>query len=232
MRCDASETFGVGRRAVEDAGGSVVAWDAIDADGQRPTFDGVGGVVVFGSTFNIEHAEEQPFIKEVAETLREAIDRRIPVLGSCFGGQLLAWALDAEVGKGPVREIGFEPLRPTPAAAADRLFSHLADGDMAFQWHMDTFAIPEGAEVLVTGDRVPNQAFRFGDLAWGTQFHFEVDGPELEAWLDEYSRSGDLGRDWGKSLEQVRAEKREHMTAHEDRGREIFTRFTLLTSGE
>jgi GMP synthase (glutamine-hydrolysing) len=231
VRCDPSETFGVARAAVVDAGGTVAVWDAVHPDGARPALEGVSGLVVFGSTFNIEHAEEQPFIKEVAEAIREAIDRRIPVLGACFGGQLLAWALDAEVAKGPVREVGFEPIHPTPAAAHDPLFSHLVDGDMAFQWHMDTFAIPDGAEVLATGDRVPNQAFRYRDLAWGAQFHFEVDGPELEAWLDEYGRYGDLGREWGKSAEDVREEKRAHMAGHEERGREIFTRFTLMAAG-
>lgn len=230
-RCDDSETFGVARGAVEARGATVEVWDAIDPAGSRPQVDRVDGVVVFGSTFNVEHADEQPFIKEVADVIREGVERRIPILGACFGGQLLAWALDAAVGKGPVREIGFEPIHPTTAAVHDPLFSHLTDGDMVFQWHMDTFAVPEGAEILVTGDHVANQAFRYGDLAWGTQFHFEVDGPELESWLEEFGRHGDLETEWGKSTQQVLEEKARHMADHEDRGREIFTRFTILAAG-
>jgi GMP synthase (glutamine-hydrolysing) len=230
-RCDNSETFGVAREGVEAAGATMRVWNAIEPSEPAPSLDEVDGMVVFGSTFNVEHADEQPFIKEVAGLMREAIDRRIPVLGACFGGQLLAWALDAEVGKGPVREIGFEPIHPTPAAVHDPLFSHLSDGDMVFQWHMDTFAVPVGAEILATGDRVANQAFRYGDLAWGTQFHFEVDGPELEKWLEEFGRQGDLGSEWGKSTERVLEERDRHMTEHEVRGREIFTRFTLLAAG-
>jgi len=231
IRCDASETFGVAPAAVEAAGATVRVWDAIDASEPVPTLDGADGLVVFGSTFNVEHADEQPFIKAAADLMREAIERRVPVLGACFGAQLLAWALDAEVGKGPVREIGFEPIHPTAAAVHDPLFSHLADGDMAFQWHMDTFALPDGAELLATGVLVENQAFRYGDLAWGAQFHLEVDDAELAAWLEEFARYGDLESEWGKSTEAVLEEKERHMAAHEERGREIFTRFTLLAAG-
>jgi GMP synthase-like glutamine amidotransferase len=231
VRFDRAETFGVAPPAVEAAGATVRVWSAIDAGEPSPSLDDVDGVVVFGSTFNVEHADEQPFIKETAELMRESIVRRIPVLGVCFGGQLLAWALDAEVGKGPVREVGFEPIHPTPAATHDLLFSHLTDGDMTFQWHMDTFAIPDGAELLAVGDRVRNQAFRYGDLAWGTQFHFEVDDAEIDAWLDAFARQGDLETEWGKSADRVREEKAVHMRPHEDRGREIFARFANLAAG-
>jgi GMP synthase-like glutamine amidotransferase len=228
VRCDASETFGVAPAAVQSVGATVEVWDALDGASPRPSLDGIDGIVVFGSTFNVEHADEQPFIEETAEVIREALDRRIPFLGVCFGGQLLAWALDAKVGEGPTREIGFEPIHPTEEAAHDLLFSHLVDGDLAFQWHMDAFDIPEGATLLATGDQVGNQAFRVGDLAWGTQFHCEVNLSELEFWLQEFVKEGDLRADWGKSPEDVREEARRFMAEHESRGREVFERFTLL----
>lgn len=230
VRCDASETFGVAPAAVESAGGEVRVWNALDGSGPRPQLDDVGGVVVFGSTFNVGHAGEQPFIKETADVIREALDRRVPYLGVCFGGQLLAWALDAQVGEGPKREIGFEPIHPTIDAAHDLLFSHLTDGDLAFQWHGDAFEIPGGATLLATGDHVPNQAFRVGDLAWGTQFHCEVNLSELNFWLDEFAREGDLRSEWGKSSQEVRDEAGRFMAAHESRGREVFERFTNLAA--
>jgi GMP synthase-like glutamine amidotransferase len=231
VRCDKADSFGVAPSAVEAAGATLRVWDAIVESGLRPTLDDVDGVVVFGSTFNMEHADEQPFIKETSDLMREAMDRRIPLLGVCFGGQLLAWTLDAEVGRSPVREVGFEPIHPTQDAVDDVLFSHLMDGDMAFQWHLDTFALPEGAKLLMTGDQVTNQAFRVGDLAWGTQFHLEVNGPEIEYWLGEFRYLGDLETEWGKSPQRVREESVRHMMEHEDRGREIITRFTLLAAG-
>ena len=231
VRCDKADSFGVGPEAVEAAGATLRVWDALDETGPSPTLDDVNGVVVFGSTFNMEHADEQPFIKETSDLMREAMDRRIPLLGVCFGGQLLAWTLDAEVGRSPVREVGFEPIHPTQDAVDDVLFSHLMDGDMAFQWHLDTFELPQGAKLLMTGDQVTNQAFRVGDLAWGTQFHLEVDGPEIEYWLDEFTFLGDLETEWGKSPQLVRDESDRFGREHEDRGREIITRFTILAAG-
>ena len=232
VRCDASETFGVAPAAVQGAGGKVEVWDALDGASPRPSLDGIDGIVVFGSTFNVGHADEQPFIKETAEVIREALDRRIPFLGVCFGGQLLAWALDAKVGEGPAREIGFEPIHPTHDAVHDRLFSHLLDGDVAFQWHGDAFDLPEGATLLATGDLVPNQAFRVGELAWGTQFHCEVNVSELDYWLEEFTKEGDLRSEWGKSPEEVREEAKRFMAEHERRGQEVFERFTTLAAGE
>ena len=84
---------------------------------------------------------------------------------------------------------------------------------------------------IATGDRVPNQAFRVGDLAWGTQFHCEVNRSELEFWLEEFTKVGDLRSEWGKSSEQVREEAERFMAEHESRGREVFERFTNLAAG-
>ena len=227
VRFDDDDTFGVAPAAVEDAGGTLRVWNPSDPSAERPSFEGVDGVVVSGSVDNVEHADEKPFIKEAAELMREAVDRRVPVLGVCFGGQLLAWALDASVDKGPVRELGFEPIHPTPATDDDTLFFDLGDADRAFQWHMDTFDLPAGAVLLATGDRVRNQAFRVGDRAWGTQFHFEVDRAEIELWLQGYAEGGgDLESEWGKSPQRVREETDRFIEAHVRRGRAIFERFT------
>src|SRR5215210_5622517 len=95
VRCDKADSFGVGPEAVEATGATLRVWDALDEKGTRPSLEDVNGVVVFGSTFNLEHADEQPFIKETSDLMREAMDTRVPVLGVCFGGQLLAWTLDA-----------------------------------------------------------------------------------------------------------------------------------------
>ena len=96
---------------------------------------------------------------------------------------------------------------------------------MVFEWHMDTFEPPAGAELLATGDRVRHQAFRVGERAWGVQWHLEIDRPELESWLDTFSAEADLLAEWGKSADEVRAEADAFMTGHEARGRELFTRF-------
>lgn len=225
VRCDAVDTFGLAQDAVRAAGADIQVWESQGPDAPRPDLADVSGVVLFGSTFNVEHADQQPFIKEVRELTLEAMDRETPFLGVCFGAQVLAWSLDAEVGKAPAREVGFERMHPTAAAATDPLLAHYADGDMVFQWHMDTFGPPAGATMLATGDKVRNQAFRVGEQTWGVQWHFEIDRPELEYWLEAFAAEGDLETDWGKSNEDVRAEADAHLAVHQERGRGVFSRF-------
>lgn len=230
VRCDPEETFGIARGALETAGAATVTWEALDGD-PRPPLDGISGVVLFGSSYNVEHAEEQPFIKEARELTLEAIDRALPYLGICFGAQLLAWSLDATVLKAPVREVGYEPIRPTPAARGDELLSHYEDGDLVFQWHMDTFEMPAGAVPLATGDQVRNQAYRVGDRTWGVQWHFEIDRREIDMWLGSFEQAdGPLERSWGKSAQRIRDEASRLQDRHEAKGREVFTRFAGTTA--
>jgi GMP synthase (glutamine-hydrolysing) len=130
--------------------------------------------------------------------------------------------------RAPVKELGFEPVRPTAAGSSDPILSIWSDGDMAFQWHQDTMDLPTGAELLARGDRIDVQAYRVGMNAWATQFHFEIDAAELELWLDEASDHMDLKEVWGKSPEEIRDEAKRHMAAHEAKGAEMFARFARI----
>ena len=222
VKADAAETFGIGPAAVADAGGETRTWDAIGGE-PLPSLDDVGGVVLFGSSYNVEHADEQPFIHALGALTLEAVDRHVPFLGICFGAQVLAWTLGSRIHKAPEREIGYVPIRPLPAAASDPLLAHYSQGEPVFQWHMDTFDLPPGAELLVTGDGVANQAYRVGATTWATQFHFEIDLPEMELWIDDVGAALEAG--WGTSPEQLRAEAAEHHERHEELGSEVFRRF-------
>jgi GMP synthase-like glutamine amidotransferase len=90
---------------------------------------------------------------------------------------------------------------------------------------MDTFELPSGAQLLVSGDEVRNQAYRLGEHTWGVQWHFEIDEPEILLWLTAFSEQEDLGSTWGKSVEDVRDEARRYMVEHDRKGREVFRRF-------
>jgi GMP synthase (glutamine-hydrolysing) len=225
VRCDAFETYGVAPSALATTGATTRIWDAIDPAEERPNLAEVSGVVLFGSTSNVEHADERPFIKEVADLTHEAVERGVPFLGLCFGAQVLAWALGARVLKSPVREIGFEPIRTLRAGTDDPVLGHYADGDPVFHWHEDTFDLPEGATLLVEGDGVSHQAYRVGGSAWATQFHAEVDADEAEMWVAEASAAEDFEEAWGKSPARLREEIVLNMAGHERRGRETFRRF-------
>jgi GMP synthase-like glutamine amidotransferase len=224
-KADAAETFGIAPSAVTGAGAEIRVWDAIHGE-PEPDLDEVSGVVLFGSAFNIEHAGEQPFIDRLRELTLDALDREVPFLGICFGAQVLAWALGSEIRKAPVREIGYVPLRPLVAARDDLLLSHYTDGDQVFQWHMDTCDVPAEAEQLATGDQVAAQAFRIGDRAWATQFHFEIDRPEIDLWIDDAGDS--LAREWHTTSARLRIAAQAHQARHEHQGTEVFRRFVKV----
>ena len=98
----------------------------------------------------------------------------MPFFGACLGVQLLASALGAHVYPGPVPEVGVHDVHLTAEGRADPLFAHLPDTLPALQWHSDTFDLPDGAVRLLTSPAYENQAFRWGDVAYGVQFHLEV----------------------------------------------------------
>ena len=220
------ETFGVAMDAFGDAGVSILTWDAI-GDGERPDLDHVSAVVMFGSSYNVDETDLYPFLWHIRELTKEAVERGIPYLGICLGAQVLARALGKPVPQAPVREIGFEPITMTPEAAGDRLLSHYATGDRVFQWHKDTFDLPDGATVLATGEHVPLEACRVNEITWATQFHFEIDSDEIDSWLEGEDQVA-LERDWGKSPDAIRREAQLELTDHQVKGRELFNRFVQV----
>lgn len=151
-----------------------------DADPDPRRYD---GLVVLGGSMNVDQADDFPHLNTEVELLKEALAREMPVLGICLGAQLLASALGAEVHPAPVREIGWYPLQPTPAAGEDALLRHVTHGQHVFQWHSYTFALPPGAVHLASTATCANQAFRHGSTAYGLQFHPEVDQGLITRWL-------------------------------------------------
>lgn len=223
VRNDSMETFGVAMDAFGDAGASILTWDAI-GDAERPDLGRVSGVVMFGSSYNVDETDRYPFLARIRDLTGETVERGIPYLGICLGAQVLARALGKSVPEAPVREIGFEPITMTPAATDDRLLGHYVTGDRVFQWHKDTFELPDGGTILATGDHVPLEACRVNEITWATQFHFEMDADEIDSWL-EAEDAGTLERDWGKSPGTIHAETQQELAAHQAKGREVFHRF-------
>lgn len=146
------------------------------AAGPLPPLDGVDLLVPLGSRWSVyDHANIGTWIEEELDLIREADRRGVPVLGVCFGGQLLAEALGGNVRPAPFEEIGWLEIDPAPGV--DLPF---ATGPW-FQWHLDVFEPPADATLLATSP-AGAQAFRLRrNLA--LQFHPEVDTAVLEEWM-------------------------------------------------
>ena len=99
--------------------------------------------------------KEYPFLREEKVLIKEYFRKGIPVLGICLGSQLIANALEAKVSY--KQEIGWYEVRK---ANSDKITEKLPENLMVFQWHNDTFDLPENAKILYEGDIVQNQAFR------------------------------------------------------------------------
>jgi GMP synthase (glutamine-hydrolysing) len=226
VRNDPADTLGIAPKVLADVGADVVVVDAFDERARWPEIEEVSGIVMSGGAMNVDELGPHPFLSRDRLLAREAVERAVPYLGVCLGAQVLARAMGRRVFRAPAREIGFEPIHPTDVAAGDPILRHYRDGDLVFHWHEDTFELPEGAVQVAAGERVPIQAFRVGDAAWGIQFHLEVDAAELDAWLDDFG--AELEAAWGKSPERIRAEAASHLDVSEARGAETLRRFAEL----
>lgn len=227
IRNDRYETFGVAPTALAWAGLDIRTVNLVEG-ATLPPLDEVSGVISFGGTANVDQVDRFPYLGVARSYTRQAIDRGVPYLGICLGAQLLARAAGEEVFEAPVKEVGFEPLRLTADAKEDPLLSQYVDADMVFQWHEDTYRLPAGATLLASGDNVEVEAYRVGELAWGVQFHQELDALELGWWLEVAEAEMDIQATWGKSGDTIRDEAARFMAAHEERGRELFRRFAQI----
>lgn len=150
---------------------------------QKPDVSRYNGLIVLGGPMNVDQADRFPHLTTEIEAIRAALALEIPVLGICLGAQLLAAALGASVRPNSVREIGWYRLDPTADGRRDPLCRHLDGQQHVFQWHAYTFDLPPGAVHLASTATCPNQAFRFGDRAYGLQFHLEADEQLIQRWM-------------------------------------------------
>jgi GMP synthase (glutamine-hydrolysing) len=129
--------------------------------------------------------DREPWSERAAAWLREVVDAGTPLLGICYGHQLLAHALGGVVGDNPLgREIGTVPLELRPEAARDPLLQVLTEGDPVHATHVQAvLSLPAGARHLAATAGDPHQAFAVADRAWGVQFHPEFDADVIRGYL-------------------------------------------------
>lgn len=155
-----------------------------DGDALPAGLDRYGLLIVMGGPMNVDEEDAFPFLAGEIELIQEASERDVPMMGICLGSQLLCKAAGGRVTANPEKEIGWYEIELTPEGRNDPLFEGLPRAFPVFQWHGDTFSIPEGGVNLAASSACARQALRVGRRAYGLQFHVEVDGVMIRDWID------------------------------------------------
>jgi len=152
-----------------------------EAEAVPPTSEPFAGLAFMGGPMSAN--DPTPWNGPVIDLMRDAVGRRVPMIGHCLGGQMMSRALGAEVTRNPVKEIGWNPVKAEDTPAAREWFGGDLAGFITFQWHGDTFALPRGAERILTGAHCANQAYVYDDRHLALQCHVEMTPAMIESWI-------------------------------------------------
>ncbi|MEI6305526.1 MAG: type 1 glutamine amidotransferase [Deltaproteobacteria bacterium] len=147
-----------------------------------PIIEHISALIVLGGAMGANDDERHPFLTGLKCLIRDIISARLPFLGICLGGQLLAAAIGSRVVANRWGETGTMKVCLTEDGKADPLFRGIPPEFMTFQWHNDSFDLPAESVLLAYSSTCQNQAFRVGDSAWGLQFHPEVTERIIRDW--------------------------------------------------
>lgn len=137
------------------------------------------GIAMMGGPMSV--TDRLPWVAPLSQLLRDAIERDVPVLGHCLGGQILAQALGAKVTRTAAPEIGWIDVEAADRAARDAWFGG-RERFTIFQWHYEVFELPPGATRVLTNVHNREQAFTLADRHLGLQCHVEMTPALVESW--------------------------------------------------
>jgi GMP synthase-like glutamine amidotransferase len=156
--------------------------DAVPADAT-----GFSGVCLMGGPMSVN--DPLSWLEQELRLVRAADAARVPVIGHCLGGQLLAKAFGAPVSRHAVKEIGWGEVQVTDRTLAARWLGEPGRVSFEmFQWHGDTFALPAQARNFLASGLCERQAYvieREGFAHLGMQFHCEMTPELIEAWTGD-----------------------------------------------
>lgn len=176
--------------------------------------NGHDAMVVLGGGQNALADDDYPYFPALLELTRDFAGKDRSVLGICLGGQLVARAFGADNHIGGAVEFGWCGVSLTGEAKHDPVLGALPEKFPIFQWHDDTFDLPEKAVRLAGNDVAANQAFRIGRAVYGFQFHFEADRPLVRDWSTSFAALiAERHPDWTGRLDYEMASNGPHADA-------------------
>lgn len=143
-------------------------------------------IISLGGPMNVYEEERYPFLRDEDILLKRVVEEEVPFLGICLGAQLMAKAAGAKVIRNPEKEIGWYKIVLNDYGLHDDLFKGFPEVFTVYQWHGDTFGIPEGGRRLAFSELCQNQVLKYGRNAYGIQFHVEITKEMIAQWADAY----------------------------------------------
>lgn len=148
-----------------------------------PDIQEFSGLIFLGSSHSVNAGHA--WIEDEIALIQRAAQADVPVLGICFGGQLISKALGGAISQAPGMQIGWYRLDTTPDAVK-LIGPQLPSSFEVFEWHEDTFSIPPGGIPLFYGDCIKNQGFLHGHCL-ALQFHPEITQSKIQDCLTHNS---------------------------------------------
>jgi GMP synthase (glutamine-hydrolysing) len=184
---------GVFGEAIAARGDTVDEW--LLPDSAEPPADPLDydAVFVLGGSMNVDEGHRYEWLGTERGLLGRLIEGRVPLMGLCLGGQMVAAAAGAVPRRAARPEIGWHQVELTEAGRDDPVLGPLAPSFEAFQWHSYEFPLPPGAVALARSE-VSLQACRIGEVAWAIQFHPEVSAADALHWTEDYETDPDAVR--------------------------------------
>ncbi len=156
-----------------------------------------------------------PWLIEEVDLIKKALNQGIGLIGVCLGAQLLAYAaggdvemLQEAVSHQPLAEIGWDNIFPQSLENHCKLTTFLGYPFPVLHWHGDRILLPNTAKLIASSCRCKEQLFSIGSLAYGLQFHVEIDDEMVNTWISEDQKfiSSALGTDGQSILKQQQKE--------------------------
>lgn len=160
-----------------------IPWRLIRIDAGDPVpadTTALSGIAMMGGPMSVN--DPLPWIPQLHGLIREAVDKDVPLLGHCLGGQFLATALGGRVTNNHCKEVGWHAVDIEGGEAAHPWFGDMSEFT-TFQWHYQTFSIPPGATRVLSNEHCANQAFVLGPHI-GFQCHIEMTTGMVRTWVD------------------------------------------------